>query len=197
MVSAPRPEPGAETASVPDMTASLKAKVSGTPPRIVGSFLFDDIAPALARCTRRSAPILAVLDHTAHPRAPGSTTHTGIFDQTMGPRTSYWISHISMGACSRVERSLDPGGGRFSIGSGGLARRGGTHPRARGGRSVAAPGLHRVPPSHAVSDADQADPAKLARVYDAMADRFLTSGLNLDAITAVQQYYTGIERGGG
>ena len=40
------------------------------------------------------------------------------------------------------------------------------------------------------TDEDQIDPKRIAKIYDSMAERFLTSGLNVDAIRAQAQYYS-------
>ena len=40
------------------------------------------------------------------------------------------------------------------------------------------------------TDEDQIDPTRIAKIYDSMAERFLTSGLNVDAIRAQAQYYS-------
>lgn len=44
----------------------------------------------------------------------------------------------------------------------------------------------------AVSDADQADPGRMASVYDSMAAKFAASGLSLPAVHAVRQYFTNL-----
>lgn len=43
------------------------------------------------------------------------------------------------------------------------------------------------------SEEEQADPAALALVYDGLAQRFSNTGLNLDAVAAMRQYFSGTE----
>lgn len=44
-----------------------------------------------------------------------------------------------------------------------------------------------------ISDADQADPKAIAAAYDAMAEKFVSNGLNIDAITQMRQYFTNLD----
>jgi hypothetical protein len=48
-----------------------------------------------------------------------------------------------------------------------------------------------------VSEEQQGDPRLLAVVYDDMAAKFSTQGLNLPAVQAMRQYFKGLEGEGG